>query len=196
MYARSLLLPTLIAVCAYLAFPLSFSFHRAASVFKPARYLRTMSSRSPSEWVKSQFETLFANPQDDGSRFQSVFSDSFSNSPTIKYNDKNVSLDEFKEQLEMGRFAVQQANMHWQHIAEHPSEEEGQSIVFGSFKVTRLSKIRIRAAPAEHRQSVSFEAKLEKTGKEDGPFKFAEVSLSSEDEAAPVHLADIPGQTS
>ncbi|TEB37781.1 hypothetical protein FA13DRAFT_1621264 [Coprinellus micaceus] len=111
------------------------------------------------QWVKEQFEGLFGRPERDGESLQKTLANSFAHFPKITYNDKQIDLSEFKEQLETSRFAVQQVEIEWPQISEHPAQDKHDGVVFGSFNVKRLSKIRIRAGPAEHRQSVTFEAK-------------------------------------
>ena len=130
MHLRSLLLPSFIALCAYLAYFFSFDINEAKGLLSSLRQisLSTMSPTNESgemtQWVKGQFEALFGRPEQDGESFQTTFANSFAHFPKITYNDKQIGLSEFKEQLETSRFAVQQVEIEWPQISEHPAQDK------------------------------------------------------------------------
>ena len=89
--------------------------------------MSSSSTNEPGEmtqWVKGQFEGLFGRPEQDGETFQTTFDSSFAHFPKITYNDKQIGLGEFKEQVETSRFAVQQVDIEWPRISEHPAQDK------------------------------------------------------------------------
>jgi hypothetical protein len=130
MHLRSLLLPSFIALCAYLACSSPFHINYTKVLIAYLRQIgfSTMGSTHESgemaQWVKEQFEGLFGRPERDGESFQKTFANSFAHFPKITYNDKQIDLGEFKEQLETSRFAVQQVEIEWPQISEHPAQDK------------------------------------------------------------------------
>lgn len=64
------------------------------------------SEAAVAEWVKHSFTMLVASFPEDALRIQDAFGYAFTHSSKVKCNDRTISLDELKEQLEMVHFRV------------------------------------------------------------------------------------------
>jgi len=130
-----------------------------------------------------------------------TFYSAYSPKAEVIVNYTPVPTDAHKDDLARRSFGSMTSTVEWKDVIEVPADSEKPNeagIVAGFFVVTHHSKLRIRAAPAETKTFVAFNAKIEQdpsVAVEAGsdPRRIAHMFQTTVTKATPIHLGKMAG---
>ncbi|TRM70405.1 hypothetical protein BD626DRAFT_423221 [Schizophyllum amplum] len=147
---------------------------------------------SLTSWVQARLTDAYEfAPDTETENMASSFDNMLSPKAEITVNGASVPYDQFRKDLTERKGMVNRAKVEWKDVIEVPDEENKHAgLVAGTFVVTRQSKLRIRAGPATHHNTVVFHAKVaEEEGAGEEGRRIVQLALASATKAAPINLA-------
>ncbi|KAL1704293.1 hypothetical protein EV121DRAFT_259848 [Schizophyllum commune] len=148
------------------------------------------SDDSLAAWAQARLADVYEYaPDTEAQNLVSNFDTALSPRAEIFLNDKPVEYDEYRKDMTERKAMANRAKVEFKDVIEVLDENKRTGLVAGTIVVTRQSKLRIRAAPATHFNTIVFHARVseEDDAGEDGR-RITHLRLISATKAAPINL--------
>lgn len=152
------------------------------------------------EWTQSHFQAIYAATSEDA--FNAAIDAFFSPNVEMYNNEKKMTREDAREEIAQRWRGAQRVDVKWENSIEVPKEGEGLTgkeagLVSGFFVVTRSLRFRVRAAPMQQLNYVTFNGRVEQDpavepDEQGDRRRITYLYQTSVDKAAPLHLHPIP----
>ncbi|KAH8110376.1 hypothetical protein DFH11DRAFT_1514418 [Phellopilus nigrolimitatus] len=144
------------------------------------------------EWTRERLSALYTAPTEDAfhASFESAFAPACAH---VRLNGEEVERNEFKSRIMSMRAPMTSADVKWEDL-NTVEEEEARGTVSGSWTVVRSLKFRLRAAPAQMKRVITFNARVEPgdSAGEDDPRRIVSLTETVEDSHVPAYFPHRP----
>ncbi|KAL1743790.1 hypothetical protein HDZ31DRAFT_83174 [Schizophyllum fasciatum] len=142
-------------------------------------------------WAQERLASVYEYaPDTESENLVDSFDTALSPNADIYLNDAPVPYDEYRKDMTERKAMANRAKVEFKDVIEVPDDNKRTGLVAGTIIVTRQSKLKIRAGPATHFNTIVFHARVaEGTGAGPDGRRIVQLRLISSSKAAPINLA-------